>query len=261
MSSGKRSDSVLKVLKSTRLIYTMEIVEILKRSHRKLSDACEVISSELLREDTFSMQCGRGYVIILTDRPHAVSVYRCMDGTHLYYDPTGRQPVHRHFQDYLLLHNIPDSEVRGLYRKLQTLATCAYHAITFLDVASASEFIWSLKEINSPWPRGHTLKRIRKYVDVEKVWKLVKVDGMTHSDAIVHLVIDYLTTSPDWIPADIRRVPDVVVYLSDLIVVHHVKKILKELRPTIKVRCGVKMSLFKIREIADLYRVYNTGHT
>lgn len=117
--------------------------------------------------------------------------------------------------------------------------TCAYHALTFLDLATVCEYIWSMDHLV---PGDQILNPYRKHLDLGFIWSLVKIYKMPRPDAIVHVYVKHMQIFPTWISeqspqsTDLTRYPN-NQYLPDLIAVDHVKTMLGECRSELNLEC------------------------
>lgn len=115
-----------------RILRIRDYKQILERTTADIGKKCSVVQKAQFLEQPLLCE-GTGYLLAYYQkRPHAVAIYRCLDGSVIYHD-SSLFPVPRFVRGYFYTRGI-----RRLYkatRQHQTYRTCGYHAFTFLSYA------------------------------------------------------------------------------------------------------------------------------
>lgn len=145
------------MLKDIRALRGFEVVFIVSNTPRPFGRQVEVVQGEEAVSGHASLRRGMGLLCAIKGKvcTHVVSVFRCLDGRYLYYDPLNPQP-HQAFYTFCRHNNITERQVTVVRAAFQQpgFRSCAYHALTFLD------YVTRLREKDS-WL---TIASFRRYM-------------------------------------------------------------------------------------------------
>lgn len=132
----------LEELLDVRCLYTRDEALILKNTPRKLSRCTRLVRELKALAQQSALDCSEGMLLSLPTKRiffHMVSVYRCLDGQYLYYN-SFQQTVHPAFLEYLNKKGVSCLDLTVLDASFQDrrLGTCAYHALTFMDIVTSA---------------------------------------------------------------------------------------------------------------------------
>ncbi|MPC92674.1 hypothetical protein E2C01_087778 [Portunus trituberculatus] len=127
-----------KLMAEIRMLKGTDIIDILQRTPRPFGRCTRFIlgSNHLAVQE--ALRPGEGMVCGIEHAGvnHAVAVYHCPDGHYVYYD-NENHPPNANFHLFCSRIGVQRRFIKRIYTNTNTLmyATCAYHALTFLDFA------------------------------------------------------------------------------------------------------------------------------
>lgn len=122
------------VLHEVSPICGLQGIRIIRHTPRPLGKYCRFLHVNALAKTSLA----RGHGLAVRIPFHLVSLYRCRDGVYLYYDSANFR-YHRNLIKFMIKNKIPKNDVKivTLAKQGQYTGTCAYHALTFLDIVSS----------------------------------------------------------------------------------------------------------------------------